>query len=78
MWSNIAIGGVYKHDEKSAFISLADYLTIFFGLLSITAFVYFLNLESSIGLFGLMPFVTGGFAVHALLPMTYRLPFFSS
>lgn len=76
MWSNIAIGGVYKHEEKSAFISLADYLSIFLGLLSVTAFIYFLNLESSIGLFGLMPFVAGGFAVHALLPMAYRLPFF--
>ncbi|WP_282775616.1 hypothetical protein [Phaeodactylibacter xiamenensis] len=76
MLSTIAIGGVNKTADKQAFISLADYLVIILGLLAVTAFIYFLNLESSIGLFGLMPFVIGGFAVHAMLPMTYRLPFF--
>ena len=76
MWSNIAIRRESKTAENAAFINISDYFTIILGLLSITAFIYFLNLESSIGLSALMPFIVGGFAIHSLLPMTYRLPFF--
>jgi DNA-binding protein YbaB len=76
MLSTIAIERIKKAADRQAFISLTDYLSIILGLLAVTAFIYFLDLESSIGLFELMPFVVGGFAVHALLPMPYRLPFF--
>ncbi len=37
--------------------------------------IYFFHLEQDIGLVRLMPFVAGGFAIHALLPLRWRLPF---
>lgn len=57
-------------------IKIKGYLSILLSLLVITTAIYFLNLEDSIGLFRLMPFVIIGFAFHALLPFQYRLPFF--
>ncbi|MEQ8705800.1 MAG: hypothetical protein RIC19_17870 [Phaeodactylibacter sp.] len=57
-------------------IGIEDYSIVLLCLSIIGAFVYYLNIETAIGLFGLIPFVAVGFAIHALLPLAYRLRFF--
>ncbi|MCB9301016.1 MAG: hypothetical protein H6566_10240 [Lewinellaceae bacterium] len=61
--------------NSNTVVGVNGLLQIFLSLGLISLAIYFFHLEQDIRLVQLMPFVVGGFAVHALLPGSWRLPF---
>ncbi|MCB0571986.1 MAG: hypothetical protein KDC66_19605 [Phaeodactylibacter sp.] len=61
-------GANQKIGVKAYFLALLSLVLIGFA-------IYCFHLEQDLGLVQLIPFVVGGFAIHALLPAGWRLPF---
>ena len=60
-------GANQKIGVKAYFLALLSLVLIGFA-------IYCFHLEQDLGLVQLIPFVVGGFAIHALLPAGWRLP----
>lgn len=69
------ITGKQEAPNAHAEIGPKGLLQILLSLGLIGLAIYFFHLEQDIRLVQLMPFVAGGFAIHALLPLQWRLPF---
>jgi D-alanyl-lipoteichoic acid acyltransferase DltB (MBOAT superfamily) len=62
----------------AADLNLSEFFNILIPLIASGLAVYLFKLEASTGLSNLMPFIIGGFAIHIVLPIRYKLPFFFS
>lgn len=66
------------NNTLTADINLSEFLNILIPLAAAGVAVHLFKLEGSTGLSALMPFIIGGFAIHIVLPIRYKLPFFFS
>lgn len=76
--SNLSVASQAIYKSTFSVVSLKEYFRVLAGLAALTLCVYFFQIEENLRLLTLLQVTLPAFAIYALLPLKYRMPFYFS